>query len=415
MQNLRIIIGNVDLHEVEYKRGVKKMVRHGIANKVAIIGCEMTKYGERFDKDQYGLLSEAALGACKDAGIPKDDIDAAWVGVFYYFTGLSGTTVEDALRLNGKPITRCENYCASGMDAFRNACFGVASGAYDIGLACGVEKLMDEGGSGLPGFKIFGHPVYPMPSAPAMFSMAATRSFHVWGWTKEDLARVAVKNHENGFYHPKAHFRTKIGIEDVVKAPMIADPLGRFDCCAMSDGAAALIITRPELAESYVHSKDYVIVKANEISVFTMAPWYWPGYNFISFPATVKASEMAYKEAGITNPRTQVDLAEVHDCFTITELLNCQDLKFCEMGKAAEELKNGTFNYDGEIAVNPSGGLKSFGHPIGSTGCRMLVELTKQLQGRAEGRQVKDAKIGLAHNLGGAYSVCSVSILGKKD
>jgi len=391
------------------------MVRHGIANKVAIIGCEMTKYGERFDKDQYGLLSEAALGACKDAGIPKDDIDAAWLGVFYYFTGLSGTTLEDALRLNGKPVTRCENYCASGMDAFRNACFGVASGAYDIGLACGVEKLMDEGGSGLPGFKIFGHPVYPMPSAPAMFSMAATRSFHVWGWTKEDLARVAVKNHENGFYHPKAHFRTKVDIEEVVKAPMIADPLGRFDCCAMSDGAAALIITRPELAESYVHSKDYVIVKANEISVFTMAPWYWPGYNFTSFPATVKASEMAYKEAGITNPRTQIDLAEVHDCFTITELLNCQDLKFCEMGKAAEELKNGTFNYDGEIAVNPSGGLKSFGHPIGSTGCRMLVELTKQLQGRAEGRQVKDAKIGLAQNLGGAYSVCSVSILGKKD
>lgn len=391
------------------------MVRHGIANKIAIIGCEMTKYGERWDKSQYDLLNEACEGSFKDAGINKDDVDAAWLGVFYYFTGHSGTTLEDALRLDGKPVTRCENYCASGMDAFRNACFGVASGAYDIGLACGVEKLMDEGGSGLPGFKIFGHPVLPLPSAPAMFSMAATRAFHEWGWTKEDLARVAMKNHDNGSHHPKAHFRNPVSLEQVMKAPMISDPLGRFDCCAMSDGAAALVITRPELAESYAHADDYVLVKANAISVFTMAPWYWPQYGFTEFPSTKKAAEMAYKEAEITNPRKEVDLAEVHDCFTITELLNCQDLQFCEKGTAAEELRNGTFNWDGEVAINPSGGLKSFGHPIGSTGCRMLTEVTKQIQGRAEGRQVPDAKIGMGHNLGGAYSVCSVSILGMRD
>lgn len=391
------------------------MVRHGIANKVAIIGCEMTKYGERWDKSQYDLLNEACEGAFKDAGIVKDDVDAAWLGVFYYFTGHSGTTLEDSLRLDGKPITRCENYCASGMDAFRNACFGVASGAYDIGLACGVEKLMDEGGSGLPGFKIFGHPVLPLPSAPAMFSLAATRAFHEWGWVKEDLARVAMKNHDNGSHHPKAHFRNPVSIEQIMKAPMISDPLGRFDCCAMSDGAAALVITRPELAESYAHADDYVIVKANAISVFTGVPWYWPQYGFTEFPSTKKAAEMAYKEAEITNPRKEVDLAEVHDCFTITELLNCQDLQFCEKGTAAEELRNGTFNWDGEVAINPSGGLKSFGHPIGSTGCRMLTEVTKQIQGRAEGRQVPDAKIGMGHNLGGAYSVCSVSILGMRD
>jgi len=391
------------------------MVRHGIANKIAIIGAEMTKYGERWDKSQYELLAEACEGAFKDAGIVKDDVDAAWLGVFYYFTGLSGTTLEDALRLDGKPVTRCENYCASGMDAFRNACFGVASGAYDIGLACGVEKLMDEGGSGLPGFRIFGHPVMPIPSAPAMFSMAATKAFHEWGWTKEDLARVAVKNHDNGSHHPKAHFRRPLTVDQVMKAPMIADPLGRSDCCAMSDGAAALIITTPELAESYAHADDYVLVKANEISIYTMAPWYWPGYDFLEFPATVTAGQMAYKEAGITDPRKEVDLAEVHDCFTITELLNCQDLKFCEKGKAPEELQNGTFNWDGETAVNASGGLKSFGHPIGSTGCRMLVEVTKQLQGRAEGRQVPDAKIGLAHNLGGAFSCCATSILGQRN
>jgi len=305
------------------------------------------------------------------------------------------------------------------MDAFRNACFAVASGAYDIVLACGVEKLMDEGGSGLPGFKQFGHPLYPTPSAPAMFSMAATRCFHEFGWTKEDLARVAVKNHDNGSHHPKAHFRRPITIDAAMKAPMIADPLGRFDCCAMSDGAAALILTRPELAESYAHADDYVVVKANAISAHTNFPWYippgGPGSDFTAFPSTIKAAKYAYKEAGITDPRKQIDAAEVHDCFTITELINCQDLQFCDRGQAAEELKNGTFNWDGETAVNPSGGLKSFGHPIGSTGCRMLTEISKQVQGRAEGRQVPDAKIGLCHNLGGAFSVCATTILALRD
>ncbi len=391
------------------------MVRKGIADKIAIIGCDATKFGELWEKNQYDLLFEAVQGANKDAGITKDEIDAVWVGIFYFFTGLSGATVEDILRLDGKPITRTENYCASGMDAFRNACFALACGAYDVVLACGVEKLMDESSSGLPGFELFGHPTLPIPSAPAMFSMAATRSFHEWGWSKEDLARVAVKNHDNGSHHPKAHFRRPTTIEKVMRDVMIADPLGRSDCCAMSDGAAALILTRVEDAPSYAHSDDYIVVKANAISCQTNTPWYQPSHTFTSFPATVKAREMAYKEAGIIDPRKEIDCAEVHDCFTITELLNCQDLKFCDSGMAAEELKNGTFNWDGETAVNPSGGLKAFGHPIGATGCRMLQEVTKQLQGRAEGRQVPDAKIGLAHNLGGAFCVCSVSILGQAD
>lgn len=395
------------------------MAIKGIRDKVAIIGCDATKYGERWDKNQYDLLFDASQGAFNDAGITKNDLEAIWVGIYYYFTGMSGATVEDILRVDGIPITRVENYCASGMDAFRNACFGIASGAYDVVMACGVEKLMDEGSSGLPGFKIFGHPVLPLPSAPAMFSMAATRSFHEFGWTKEDLARVAVKNHDNGAHHPKAHFRRPITIEDAMNAPMIADPLGRFDCCAMSDGAAALILTTPELAPSYAHGDDYVLVKANAISCRTNFPWYippkGPGADFTHFPATTKAAEMAYKEAGITNARQEIDCAEVHDCFTITELINCQDLQFCDRGKAAEELKKGTFNWDGETAVNPSGGLKSFGHPIGSTGCRMLQEITKQLQGRAEGRQVPDAKVGLAHNLGGAFSVCSVTVLSQNE
>ncbi len=389
------------------------MVKRGIKDRIAIIGAGYSKFGERWEANQEDLLVEAVGEATKDAGIEKTAIEAGWVGIQYYFTGLSGGTLADGIKLYGIPMTRVENYCASGMDAFRNACYSVASGVNEIALACGVEKLMDQGSHGLPGFTEFGHAVLPLPSAPAMFSMAATRCFHEFGWTKEDLARVAVKNHDNGQYHPKAHFRKAVTMDEVMKAPMISDPLGRFDCCAMSDGAAALIITTPELAPSYAHGDNYVVVKANAIAVYTNTPWYLPSFGYTGFLSTQRAAQLAYKEAGITDPRKEISFAEVHDCFTITELVNCEDLGFCGRGKAAEELKNGTFNWDGEIAVNASGGLKCFGHPIGATGCRMLVELTKQLQGRADGRQVKDAQLGLAHNLGGAFTVAAVTVLGK--
>jgi acetyl-CoA C-acetyltransferase len=386
-----------------------------IKDKVAIIGVGATKFGELWDKNQYDLLMDATNEAFKDAGLknPQEEIDAIWVGIQYYFTGLSGGTATDAIKIYGKPATHVENFCASGMDAFRNACFAVASGKEDICLACGVEKLMDEGSSGLPGFREMGHPVLPLPSAPAMFCFAASRSFKQYGWTKEDLARVAVKNHDNGSYHPKAHFRKKITIEDVMEAPMIADPLGRYDCCAMSDGSAALVITTPEIADTFTnHAKDYVTVKANALSVHTNTPWYKPSYSFVGFPSTQEAAQAAYKEAGIT--AKDISFAEVHDCFTITEMVNYQDLGFIPPGTANEWLKNGGPNWDGEKPVNPSGGLKCFGHPIGATGCRMLYEVTRQLQGRAEGRQVKNPVYGLAHNLGGAFTVASVTVLGHK-
>ncbi|MBD3187731.1 acetyl-CoA acetyltransferase [Candidatus Bathyarchaeota archaeon] len=389
------------------------MARKGIKDRIAIIGAGYTKFGERWDKNQEDLLTDAVAEATADAGIEKTDINAGWVGIQYWFTGLSGGSLADFIKLYGVPMTRVENYCASGMDAFRNACYSVAAGVNEVALACGVEKLMDQGSRGLPGFRQFGHPVLPLPSAPAMFSMAATRCFHSYGWTKEDLARVAVKNHANGAHHPKAHFRKPVDIETVMRAPMIADPLGRFDCCAMSDGAAALIITTPEMAPSYARGDDYVVVKSNQIAVYTNTPWYMPSFSYTKFPSTQRAAELAYKEAGITDPRKEISLAEVHDCFTITELINCEDLQFCERGAAPYELEKGTFNPDGEIPVNPSGGLKCFGHPIGATGCRMLVELTKQLQGRADGIQVKNPELGLAHNLGGAFTVAAVTILGR--
>jgi acetyl-CoA C-acetyltransferase len=391
------------------------MVKTGIKDKIAILGVGCTKFSEHFTKGAEDLLIDAVYEAYADAGIkdPQQEIDAGYVGNQYYFTGLSGATLSDSIKLFGKPMTRVENFCASGMDSFRNACYAVASGVCDIALATGVEKLTDEGGSGLPGFREFGHPILPLPSAPAMFAMAATRSFHKWGWTKEDIGLVAVKNHINGEKHPKAHFRKAVDLDTVMKAPMISDPLGRFDCCAMSDGAAAIIVASPEVAKSYKHANDYVLVKSNQVALATLTPWYWPSYNFTEFPSTKTAASLAYKEAGVKDPKKEISFAEVHDCFTITELIDVQDLGFSDPGKAPQDLRAGRFNADGAQPVNASGGLKCFGHPIGATGCRMLYEVTKQLQGRADGQQVKNPELGLAHNLGGAFTVTAITILGK--
>ena len=386
----------------------------GIKDRAAIVGVGYTRFGEIWDKDQEDLLVEAVYEALDDAGITPQDIEATWIGVQYSFTGMSGGTFTEPMKLFGKPVTRVENFCASGMDAFRNACFAVASGVYDIVVACGVEKLMDQGSTGLP-MEMGAGGMITFPSAPGMFALAASRAFHEWGWTKEDLARVAVKNHKNGAAHPKAHFRRPITVDDALKAPMIAWPLGRFDCCAMSDGSAALVVTRPEIADKMKHKDDYVVVKANALAIDSTFPMYRPGYDLLGFPATKRAAALAYEEAGVKEPRKEISFAEVHDCFTSTELFNIGDLGFVDPPKAAEAVRDGMTEIEGDIPVNPSGGLKCFGHPIGATGCRMLVEVTKQLQGRADGLQVKDPKLGMAHNLGGPASVCSVTILGMRD
>jgi acetyl-CoA C-acetyltransferase len=242
-----------------------------IKDKAAIIGVGCTKFGELWEKDVEDLVVEASYEALEDAGLTPDDIDAAWVGFLYNFTGVSGNTFSEPMKLFGKPVTHVENFCASGMDAFRNACYGVASGVYDVVIACGVEKLTDIGGSGLP-MSGFGHPVIGGISAPGMFALAATRCFHEYGWTKEDLGRVAIKNHKNGVLHPKAHFRKAVTMEEVLSAPIIAWPLGRFDCCAMSDGAAAIVITRPEIAKQSKHKDDYIVVKANALATASAQP-----------------------------------------------------------------------------------------------------------------------------------------------
>jgi acetyl-CoA C-acetyltransferase len=386
----------------------------GIKDRVAIIGMGCTKFGERWDASAADLMVEACYEAFADAGLEAKDIQAAWLGTVSSFR--TGQPLAEALKLDYIPITRVENACATATDAFRNACYAVAAGIYDIVLAVGVEKLKDSGFSGLAIPESPGSDVNPPTPPPAQFAMAATRYFHQYEIPYDEgrrtLAQIAVKNHHNGTLNPRAHFQREITTEQVVNAPMIAWPLGLFDCCGVSDGGAAAIITTPEIARSF--RADYILVKALGLAVgaFGMLRDDW---DFTHFPESVRASQAAYQEAGITNPRKELDLAMVHDCFTITELIIYEDLGLSPRGNASADVEAGTFGLEGELPVNTDGGLKCFGHPIGASGIRMIYEVYKQLQGKAEQRQLGKADLGLTHNLGGRPGsfTCSVAIFGR--
>jgi acetyl-CoA C-acetyltransferase len=387
---------------------------NGIKDRVAIIGMGCTNFGERWDASAADLMVEAAYEAYADAGIEPKDVQAAWLGTVGSFR--TGQPLAEALKLDYIPITRVENACATATDAFRNACYAVAAGIYDIVLALGVEKLKDSGFSGLAIPEAPGSNVTPPAPPPSQFAMAATRYFHQYGIPYEEgkriLAQIAVKNHHNGTLNPKAHFQREVSPEQVINAPMIAWPLGLFDCCGVSDGAAAAIITTPEIARSF--RNDYVLVKGLGLAVgaFGVLRSDW---DFTHFPESVCASQAAYQEVGIASPRDELDLAMVHDCFTITELIVYEDLGFSPRGRGREDVEAGTFTLEGELPVNTDGGLKCFGHPIGASGIRMIYEVYKQLQGKAGQRQLKKADLGLTHNLGGRPGsfTCSVAIFGR--
>lgn len=389
---------------------------NGIKDRVAIIGMGCTKFGERWDAGPADLMVEAAYEAYADAGIEPEDIQAAWLGTVSSFR--TGQPLAEALKLDYIPITRVENACATATDAFRNAAYAVAAGIYDIVLAVGVEKLKDSGFSGLAVPEAPGSDVAPPTPPPSQFAMAATRYFHQYGIPyaegKRTLAEIAAKNHHNGSLNSRAHFQREVSPEQVVNAPMIAWPLGLFDCCGVSDGAAAAIITTPEIARSL--RPDYVLVKALALSVGAFGA-IRSDWDFTHFPESVRAGQAAYQEAGIGNPRQELDLAMVHDCFTITELIIYEDLGFSPRGQGSADVAAGTFALEGELPVNTDGGLKCFGHPIGASGIRMIYEVYKQLQGKAEARQLQKADLGLTHNLGGRPGsfTCSVAIFGAAE
>lgn len=387
-------------------------------DKVAIIGMGCTQFGALQDKSfaQQGL--EAVNAALADAGIEKERIEAAWLGTFDpniggSFPGYAGDFVADILSMPGLPVSRVSNYCATGMDAIRNAAMSVAAGVYDVVLVLGNEKMRDVGSrdSLIKQVITNGHPfVQKGLTAPGMFGLMAQRHFKEFGTTREDLARVAVKNHYNGARHPKAMFQNEINIDKALKAPMISEPLGLYDCCPTSDGAAAAILCRADLAPQL--SDDYILIEAIGMATTTVQRYGRRNESLIGFEVTQLAAQRAYAAAGIEQPLGAIDVAEVHDCFTITEILNYEDLGFVKKGQGAQFIRDGRSSLEGDLPVNPSGGLKCFGHPIGASGVRMTYIIYEQLLGRAGLTQTPVDKNGrgLTHNLGGPGSVCVVGL-----
>jgi acetyl-CoA C-acetyltransferase len=383
-----------------------------LKDKVAVIGVGCTKFGDNFDQSYEDMVVEAAFAAFADAGIEPERVGAAWLGTYspYGGHGKASISLADSLRLYGKPITRVENFCATGTDAFRNASMAVAAGLYDVALVVGAEKLKDRPIRGLG--REGTHPYQgDGMTAPGIFAMAANRYFHRFGVGREALAKVAIKNHRNGKSNPKAHLRIEVTEEQVLQAPLISYPFGLYDCCPTTDGAAAAVVCRADLAKEFCD--DYVLVKGLGLAVMTGRPWYDPNFEYIGFASTRAASDEAYRMASISDPLKEIDLAEVHDCFTWTEISNYEDLGFCAKGEGAHFIGEGRSTLEGDLPVNPSGGLKSFGHPIGASGVRMIYEVVTQLRGQCGPRQVRDAELGLVHNLGGPGSVACVVILGR--
>jgi acetyl-CoA C-acetyltransferase len=393
------------------------MSSHGIADRVAIVGMGCTPFGEHWGKSAEDLLIDAVTGCLASVpAVSQDDVDAYWLGTLG--SGQSGLTLSRALATGYKPVTRVENYCASGSESFRNACYAVASGAYDVVMATGVEKLKDSGFSGLlrgdpPGD---GTASELSMTAPAAFSMLDPAYCARYGVDPADMraamTHVAWKNHVNGARNPKAQFRAEVPKEKIEAAPKVAGRLGVFDCSGVSDGAAAALIVRTEDAPRYTDRPVYV--KALSLVAGPAMGALDPDYDYTTFPEVVRSVEDAYAQAGVTDPRRQISLAEVHDCFTPTELVLMEDMGFSDRGQAWKDILAGDFELAGRLPINPDGGLKSFGHPVGASGLRMLYEAWLQFRGEAGDRQLDHPRLAMTHNLGGRPGSCVsfVSLVG---
>jgi acetyl-CoA C-acetyltransferase len=399
----------------------------GIKDKVAIIGMGCTRFGERWDVGAEELMVEAFEECLADAGIEKKDIEAAWFGSCFdeINVGKSALPLSMTLRLPFIPVTRVENFCATGTEAFRGACYAVASGAYDICLALGAEKLKDIGYGGLPNFVGSNSGTltwqwFPNMTAPGAFAQLASAYAAKYKVPDRDLKRaiahVSAKSHANGVLNPKAHLRKAVSEDQILAAPIIAHPLGLFDCCGVSDGAACAIVTTPEIAKK-LGKTDFISVKALQLALSSGEEMGYNDWDGDHFMTTSKCSARAYQEAGISNPKEELSMMEIHDCFSITELVTYEDLHISERGQAVKDVMDGVYDRDGRIPCQIDGGLKCFGHPIGASGLRMLYEMYLQLHGRAEERQLENPRYGLTHNLGGfpAMNVCSISIIGKYE
>jgi len=396
------------------------MGSHGIRDRVAIVGMGCTRFAEHWDKGVDELLLDATGEAFSATGIRKDDIDAYWLGTAQ--SGMSGMLLAKPLGLEGKPVTRVENMCATGSEALRQAAYAVASGAYDVAMAVGVEKVKDSGYQGLNAFPIPTDGTNRTLTAAAMFSMVGPAYAERYGIARDELrrvlARIASKNHANGARNPRAQFRREMSVEQICALPAVAGDLSVFDCAGVADGAAAAVVVRAEDAPRYTDRPLYI--KALSFVAGNGSGLTDPDYDYTTFPEVARCAADAYAQAGVTDPRAELAMAEVHDCFTPTELVLLEDLGFAERGTAWREVLAGAFDLDGDLPVNPDGGLKSFGHPVGASGLRMLFEAWLQLRGEAPPeraiRTVGARHLALTHNLGGypGEMVSFVSIVGSE-
>ncbi len=387
-----------------------------ICDRVAIVGMGCTAFGEKWGMSTDSLVIDATVEAAESAGISVEDVDAFWLGT--YGSGTSGMMLSRPLQLDYKPVTRVENMCATGSEAFRSACYAVAAGVSDLAVAVGVEKLKDGGFSGLAITNPPSDATQSDFTAPALFSMLVPAYAEKWSVSpdgmREAMTHIAWKNHQNGMLNERAQFQKGVTKEAVNASPIVAGELRIHDCSGVSDGAAAAVICRAEDAYRYTDSP--IFVKALSFVSGPGSGISDDTWDYASFPEVIRSAQEAYRQASVSDPLSELGFAEVHDCFTITELILMEDLGFSLPGTGWKDVLAGQFDLDGSLPINPDGGLKSFGHPVGASGLRMIFEAWLQLRGLAGDRQVPGIladpqKLALTQNLGGPPGDC-VSFVG---
>jgi len=385
--------------------------------RVAIVGAAMTKFGEEWERGFRDMIAEAGVKAIDDANMSGKEIDAIYGGTMAagrligqeHITAL----IADYMGLNPIPATRVEAACASGGVALRTGYLAVASGLHSNVVVGGVEKMTDVpvgeaavalGGAGDQEWELFMGATFP-----ALYAFMARRHMHEFGTTEEQMAMVAVKNHANASKNPYAHFQNQITLRDVMKSKKVAEPLKLYDCSPITDGAAAIILAPLDKAREYTDVP--VEIVASSQASDTLALHHRKSLTTLN--ATVEAARKAYGMAKVKP--NDIDVCEVHDCFTIAEIIAYEDLGFFKKGKGGKAIEDGETALDGRIPINTSGGLKGCGHPVGATGVKQAVEITWQLRGEAKGRQVNGAEIGMTHNVGGSGATCVIHIMKRGD
>lgn len=384
----------------------------GLMNDVYVVGLGSTAYG-KFELTARELLVDAVDAALREANVDPKRVQAHFIGNAFSVSekqGHLGPLVNTTLGMADAPATSVESACASGSSAFREAVVNVASGFADVAVASGVERVSQLDTVTATSYFAYGSD-YTFEGAngcsfPGLYASMARAYFDKYGATEEDLAHIAVKNHANGANNPKAHIQKRISVDDVLKSMVVASPLKLYDACPFSDGAAAVIVTTQAVAKELGADAVKVLGSGRAGTIAALQD----RDDLTTIQSTRTAADEAFKMAKLD--RKDVDFLEVHDCFTIAEAVAIEDLGYVEAGKGAKAAREGLTAIDGDLPVNPSGGLKSKGHPVGATGVGQIVESCLQLLGKAHGRQIADARVGLTHNIGATGGSCGVHLLG---